>query len=67
MPVLPHSLKSNYILPLATDLTVDSLSILVMAEIVCPSCGKKVKGEHGLSLHTSHWCHKNESGFNNLL
>jgi hypothetical protein len=61
-----HSLKFNYPIQL-TDLAVDFLSILVMAEIVCPSCGKKVKGEHGLSLHTSCWCHKNESGFNDLL
>ncbi|KAH0826334.1 hypothetical protein J3R83DRAFT_5287 [Lanmaoa asiatica] len=38
-----------------------------MAEIICPSCGKKVKGEHGLSLHTSCWCRKNQSGFTDLL
>ncbi|KAG9312838.1 hypothetical protein JVU11DRAFT_6265 [Chiua virens] len=29
-----------------------------MAELACPSCGKSVKNQHGLSLHITHWCTK---------
>ena len=32
------------------------LLFFVMAEISCPSCHQIVKGEHGLSIHLSHWC-----------
>lgn len=41
--------------------------ILVMAEMACPSCGKIVKGERGLSSHITRWCQKNQSGFADLL
>ncbi|KAG8216605.1 hypothetical protein J3R82DRAFT_6791 [Butyriboletus roseoflavus] len=38
-----------------------------MADITCPACGKIIKGEHRLSLHSSRWCTKNISGLADLL
>ena len=41
--------------------------LLLMAELACPFCGTIVKGERGLSLHSSRYCKKNEIHFDNLL
>ena len=41
--------------------------LLLMAKLACPFCGTIVKGEHGLSLHSSWYCKKNEIHFDNLL
>ncbi|KAG8220347.1 hypothetical protein J3R82DRAFT_3442 [Butyriboletus roseoflavus] len=38
-----------------------------MADIVCPSCGKIVKGQHGLSLHTRRWCPNLNTSLTSLL
>ncbi|KAL4070238.1 hypothetical protein V8B97DRAFT_1917935 [Scleroderma yunnanense] len=48
-------------------LTVLALPLLIMADLACPSCGKTVKGEAGLSVHVSCWCHKNQSNLTSLL
>ena len=33
----------------------------VMAELACPSYGKSIKNQHGLSLHISCWCTNRQS------
>ncbi|KAL4065587.1 hypothetical protein V8B97DRAFT_1919727 [Scleroderma yunnanense] len=48
-------------------LTVLALPLLIMADLACPSCGKAIKGEAGLSVHVSHWCCKNQSNLASLL
>jgi len=44
-----------------------TLLFLIMADIACPSCGKTVKGERGLSVHISRWCAANQSDLTDLL
>ena len=39
----------------------------VMAELACPSCGKSVKNQHGLSLHISCWCTNRQSTLSDFL
>ena len=43
------------------------LLVLLMADLACPSCGKIVKNQHGLSLHTARWCEKKYTNFTEIL
>jgi len=43
------------------------LILLVMADLACPSCGKIIKNQHGLSLHTARWCEKKDANLTDLL
>ena len=43
------------------------LLVLLMADLACPSCSKIVKNQHGLSLHTVHWCKKKYTNFTEIL
>ena len=43
------------------------LLVLLMADLVCPSCGKIIKNQHGLSLHTACWCEKKYTNFTEML
>jgi len=40
--------------------------LLLMAEVIYPACNDSFKNRHGLSLHTKHWC-KKQNAFSDLL